>query len=85
MFYLPVQIFMTVFVFTGLVLPFNFWAAAWVGGLCVYYGLTAPGEPEHTGTLLLTWTTPVLPTAASSASGAAGQAEEWGASTPGAS
>ena len=41
--------FTTVVVVSALLLPLNYWLAAWVGGLTVYYLLTVPGEPEHNG------------------------------------
>ena len=49
MFYTPVHLFTTVVALSFLLLPLNYAAALWVGGLTVYYLVTGSGEPEHTG------------------------------------
>ena len=49
MLYTPVHIFSCVVVSSFAVLPTQYAAAAWVGGLIVYYAVTAPGSPGHTG------------------------------------
>ena len=49
MMYSPVQVVCTVFSLSFMLLPASFAAALWVGGLAVYYAVTLPGAPEHTG------------------------------------
>jgi len=49
MMYSPVQVVCTVFSLSFMLLPASFAAAMWVGGLAVYYAVTLPGAPEHTG------------------------------------
>ncbi len=49
MMYSPVQVVCTVFTLSFMLLPASFAAAMWVGGLALYYAVTLPGAPEHTG------------------------------------
>ena len=49
MMYSPVQVVCTVFSLSFMLLPASFAAALWLGGLAVYYAVTLPGAPEHTG------------------------------------
>ncbi len=49
MMYSPVQVVCTVFSLSFMLLPASFAAAMWVGGLALYYAVTLPGAPEHTG------------------------------------
>jgi hypothetical protein len=44
-----VQVVCTVFTLSFMLLPASFAAAMWVGGLALYYAVTLPGAPEHTG------------------------------------
>ena len=49
MMYSPVQVVCTIFSLSFMVLPASFAGALWVGGLALYYAVTLPGAPEHTG------------------------------------
>ena len=49
MMYSPVQVVCTVFSLSFMLAPPSFAAAFWVGGLALYYAVTLPGSPEHTG------------------------------------
>ena len=49
MMYSPVQVVCTALALSFMVAPAAFAAALWVGGLAVYYAVTLPGAPEHTG------------------------------------
>ena len=49
MMYSPVQVVCTIFSLSFMVLPAIFAGALWVGGLALYYAVTLPGAPEHTG------------------------------------
>lgn len=49
MMYSPVQIVCTVFSLSFMLAPPSFAAAFWVGFMALYYAITLPGAPEHTG------------------------------------
>ena len=49
MMYSPVQIVCTVFSLSFMLAPPSFAAAFWVGFMSLYYAITLPGAPEHTG------------------------------------
>ena len=49
MMYSPVQVVCAVFALSFMIAPPSFAAAFWVGGLALYYAITLPGAPEHTG------------------------------------
>lgn len=49
MMYSPVQVVCTAFAISFTLAPAAFAAAFWVGGLALYYAVTLPGAPEHTG------------------------------------
>ena len=49
MMYSPVQVVCTALAMSFMVAPAAFAAAFWIGGLAVYYAVTLPGAPEHTG------------------------------------
>ena len=57
--YSPVQIVCSVFSLSFMLATPSFVAAGWVGFMALYYMLTLPGAPEHTGRLLFTpWCDP---------------------------
>ncbi|KAL4452259.1 hypothetical protein ABPG75_007921 [Micractinium tetrahymenae] len=47
--YIPMHLFAAVAALTFIVLPTAHAVALWVGGMFVYYSVTAFGQPEHTG------------------------------------
>ncbi|KAL3152102.1 hypothetical protein ABBQ32_001207 [Trebouxia sp. C0010 RCD-2024] len=49
MMYSPVQVVCTALAISFMFAPAAFAAAFWVGSLAVYYAVTLPGAPEHTG------------------------------------
>ena len=49
MMYSPVQVVCTALAISFMLAPAAFAAAFWVGSLAVYYAVTLPGAPEHTG------------------------------------
>ena len=49
MMYSPVQIVCSVFSLSFMLAPPSFAAAFWVGFMALYYMITLPGAPEHTG------------------------------------
>ena len=49
MMYSPVQVVCTALALSFMLAPPAFAAAFWLGGLAVYYAVTLPGAPEHTG------------------------------------
>lgn len=49
MMYSPVQVVCTALALSFMLAPPAFAAAFWVGSLAVYYAVTLPGAPEHTG------------------------------------
>ena len=52
MLYTPVHVLTGAVAVTFLVLPAEYAAALWAGGLTIYYSLTSARRPEHTGALL---------------------------------
>ena len=49
MLYTPVHVLSAAVAVTFMLLPAEYAAALWIGGLTIYYALTSANAPEHTG------------------------------------